>query len=323
MATTTEHSVTKVSGPLLTFVVHKISNMKIIVTGSLGHISQPLTQQLVQKGHSVTVISSNPEKQKDIEALGATAAIGTMQDIGFLTAAFTGADAVYTMVPPYNFFDPNVDNMTYWTGIARNYAEAIRQSGVKKVVHLSSIGAHMDKNSGLLLAHHEVEGILSQLTDIAIAFMRPVGFYYNLYSFVQVIKHTGAIASNYGDEDLIPWVSPADIASAVAEELETQFTGIKIRYVASEELTCNQAAAILGEAIGKPDLKWIRISDEQLQSSLEGIGMPKPVVSGFVEMNAAMHTGELFEDYYRHQPTLGQVKLTDFAKDFAAAYQQS
>jgi len=30
--------------------------MNIILTGSLGHISKPLTQILVQKGHSVTVI---------------------------------------------------------------------------------------------------------------------------------------------------------------------------------------------------------------------------------------------------------------------------
>jgi len=28
-------------------------------------------------------------------------------------------------------------------------------------------------------------------------------------------------------------------------------------------MTCNDAAAILGAEIGKPDLKWITISDEQ------------------------------------------------------------
>ena len=74
--------------------------MKIIVTGSLGRISQPLTKELAQKGHTITVISSNPEKQKDIEALSATAAIGSLEDVDFLTATFTGADAVYCMVPP-------------------------------------------------------------------------------------------------------------------------------------------------------------------------------------------------------------------------------
>ncbi len=34
--------------------------MNIVLTGSLGNIGKPLTQELVQKRHSVTVISSNP-----------------------------------------------------------------------------------------------------------------------------------------------------------------------------------------------------------------------------------------------------------------------
>lgn len=83
--------------------------MKVIVTGSLGNISKPLTQELVQKGHTVTVISTKPEKQKDIEALDATAAIGSLEDVDFLTATFTGADGVYCMIPPNNYFDQNLD----------------------------------------------------------------------------------------------------------------------------------------------------------------------------------------------------------------------
>jgi uncharacterized protein YbjT (DUF2867 family) len=87
--------------------------MKITITGSLGHISKPLTIELVKNGHAVKVISSKPEKQKDIEVLGAVAAIGSVEDADFLASAFTGADAVYTMVPPGNYFDPNIDPMSY------------------------------------------------------------------------------------------------------------------------------------------------------------------------------------------------------------------
>src|SRR6266481_9738074 len=100
--------------------------MKITITGSLGNISKPLARELVQKGHLVTVISSKSEKQKDIEALGATAAIGSIEDVKFLTATFTGADAVYCMVPPANLFDHNLDLMADWRGIGNNYAQAIQ-----------------------------------------------------------------------------------------------------------------------------------------------------------------------------------------------------
>ena len=297
--------------------------MKIIVTGSLGHISKPLTEELVQKGHTVTVISSKPEKQKEIEALGATAAIGSIEDVTFLAGVFAGADAVYSMIPPHDFFDHNFDMTAFYRRIANNYVQAIRQSGVKRVVHLSSIGAHLDKGTGLILSHHDVEGILNDLQDVAITFMRPTAFYYNLFGFLAPIKNKGVIASNYGASDMVVWVAPTDIAAAVAEEIVAPPVGRKILYVASDELTGNEVAGILGAAIGKPDLEWVVIPDEQMKSGLEAVGMPKQIAADFVEMNASMHKGELFGDYYRNRPKVfGKVKMKDFAKEFAAAFNQ-
>ncbi|HWD86809.1 MAG TPA: NAD(P)H-binding protein [Mucilaginibacter sp.] len=298
--------------------------MKIIVTGSLGHISRPLTEQLVKEGHEVTVISRDPEKQKDIEALGATAAIGSMEDVKFLTEIFTGADAAYCMEAPGRFLDPNFDLMAHIDQLGNNYKQAIQESGIKRVIHLSSIGAHTDKGNGILAFHYNMEQILNTLpSDVAITFMRPVGFYYNLFAFIGTIKTQGIIASNYGDDDKDPWVSPLDIADAIAEEIEIQKPGErKVRYVASDQLTCNEVAAILGEAIGKPDLKWVLISDEQVLNGMLAAGVNPQIAKGLVEMNASRRNGTLYEDYYRHEPVLGKVKMKDFAPEFAAVYNQ-
>ncbi len=294
--------------------------MKIIVTGSLGNISLPLSKELIQKGHNVTLVSSKPEKQKEIEALGATPAIGTIEDVDFLANTFTGADAVYTMIPPPSHLGADSDPVADWLKIANNYAQAIQKSGVKRVVHLSSIGAHMDKDSGIIVGHRRAELLLSKLPNVAITFMRPVAFYYNLLNFIPVIKNAGMIVSNYGAEDMVAWVSPIDIAAAVAQEIVTPHTGTKVIYVASEELTCNQVAGILGEAIGKPDLKWICIPDEQMLTNLVSFGVPKQFAAGLVEMQSGMHKGIFFEDYNQHRPTLGKVKLKEYAKEFAAVY---
>ena len=296
--------------------------MKIIITGSLGNISKPLTEALVRRGHSATVISSNPEMQKNIEALGAGAAIGSIGDLHFLTSAFTGADAVYCMIPPFNYSDPELDIMAGYRRIASNYAQATQQSGVKHVVHLSSVGAHADKGTGFLLAHYHAEQILKELTpDIAITHLRPVSFYSNLYAFVNTIKTQGVIASNYGAEDKVPWVSPIDIADVVAEEITSPATGRKIRYVVSDEPTCTEIANILGAAIGKPHLKWLIISDAQMQSGLEAAGLQEGDAAGLVEMNAAMHTGVVFEDYYRNRPAVsGKIKIGDFAREFSVRF---
>ena len=301
--------------------------MKITVTGSLGYVSTPLIEQLIEKGHSVTVISSKADKQEAIEALGAKAAIGTMEDVDFITETFTGADAVYCMLAPGgNFADPDntVESVIERAkAIANNYVKAIEASGVKRVVYLSSVSAHTHKGNGLIAIHYYAEHILNQLpADVAVSFMRPVGFYKNLFGYIQAIKTQGVIASNTGGDDVALLVSAIDIASAIVEELESTATGKKVRYVASEELTCNEAAGILGAAIGKPDLKWIIISDEQLFNGLKAFGMNDSIAKSFVEMNANIHSGTIYEDYFRHRPVLGKTKLTEFAKEFAAAYNQ-
>jgi len=288
--------------------------MKIIVTGSLGNISKPLTKELVEKGHLVSVISRKPEKQKDIEALGARAAIGYVEDVKFLSTTFTGADAVYCMEPPYNH---DAEKLIH------NYVQAIQQSGVKRLVNLSSIGAHTDKGNGILAFYYTMETILNKLpSDVAITFVRPGGFYYNLLRCIDTIKTQGVIASNYGGDDKLPWASPIDIAAAVAEELVTPFAGRKVCYVVSDELTCDEVATILGTAIGKPDLKWIVIPDEEMRSRLIAAGFSARLAAGFVEMNASTHSGQLFEDYYRNRPLLGKVKMKDFAQEFASIYDQ-
>ena len=297
--------------------------MNIVLTGSLGNIGKPLTQELVQKGHSVTVISSKAERQKDIEALGAKAAIGAMQDVDFLSETFKGADIVYLMETQDRsaFSDPDIDIIALMTQIGENYKQAVERSGVKRVVHLSSVGAHTDKGNGTLLFHYKVENILQQLPDdVSIKFMRPVGFFTNLFRSVYTIKEQGAIISNHGGDKKEPWVSPLDIAAAIAEEMETPFEGRTIYYIASDEVSPNEIAKVLGEAIGKPDLKWSAISDEQLLNGMIAAGMNQQIAEGFVEMQASQGSGLLYEDYYRNQPGLGKVKLADFAKDFAFIY---
>ncbi len=294
--------------------------MKVIVTGSLGNIGKPLATELVEKGDTVTVISSKPEKGKDIEALGATAAIGSLDDVDFLVSTFTGADAVFAMAPP-NFAEP--DLVAYYRRIAGNYAQAIQQSGIKHVVYLSSYGAHLDKGTGFILGAHHAENILNELTGVAITHLRPGYFYYNLYNFTDMIKEAGIIGSNFGGDDKMVLVAPSDIAAVAAEELTSTATGTKVRYIASDEHTASETARILGNAIGKPELQWLTLTNKQTQSGMEEKGIPANIATLFVELGASLHSGALIEDYELHKPTvMGKVKLEDFAKEFAAAFQK-
>ncbi len=296
--------------------------MNIVLTGSLGHISKPLAEDLIKKGHSVTVISSKADKQKDIEAIGAQAAIGSIDDAGFLAKAFKGADIVYLMEPPFNFFDQKLDIEAYCTNFGHAYVKAVQQSGIKRIIHLSSIGGHTTEGVGMLAIHHKIENLLKQLPgDVYIKFMRPVGFYYNMFAFIPTIKAQNAIFQNYGGDEKEPWVSPLDIAAIVAEEIEKPFEGRTVRYIASDEVSPNEVAGILGNAVGKPGLKWITAPDEQFLNSLLSAGFNPEAAKGYADMNIGRRN-HLYDDYNQHKPAFGKVKLTDFAKNFAAVYNQ-
>lgn len=295
--------------------------MHIVITGSLGHTGKPLTERLVNQGHTVTVISTKADKHKDIEALGAKAAIGSVDDVDFLVTTFTGADAVYAMIPP-NF--STSDSRAYYRNIGNKYAQAIRRTGVKTVVHFSSWGADLDKGTGFILGSHDVEGVLNELTGVAVTHLRAGFLFYNLNHFIGMIKSAGFIGTNYGGDDLIMMTAPVDVADAAAEALTTPSTGITIRYVASDDRTPNDAARVLGAAIGKPDLTWVLFTDEQVKQTMLQNGVPESTVDSIVELNAAIHSGIMRKGYEATKPQkMGKVKLEDFAKEFAATFGKS
>ncbi|HSZ71734.1 MAG TPA: NAD(P)H-binding protein [Cytophagaceae bacterium] len=295
--------------------------MKYIITGSLGNISKPLTQKLLAAGHDVTVITSKESNRSAIEALGAKAAVGTIEDVAFLTKTFTGADAVYTMVPPH--FSAQ-DWKGYIGKMGQNYAEAIKASGVKHVVNLSSIGAHMPEGCGPVSGIYRVEQALNKLEGVDILHLRPGNFYTNLYANIGMIKGASIIGGNYGNNTKIVLVHPTDIAAVAAEELtRLSFKGKSFRYIASDERSTTDLAKVLGAAIGKADLPWIDFKDEDSLSGIIGAGLPEEIAKNYVEMGQAIRNGKMFEDYHKHPVALSKTKLEDFAKEFAAVYKAS
>ncbi|KIO75014.1 NAD-dependent dehydratase [Pedobacter lusitanus] len=291
--------------------------MKFTITGSLGNISKPLTQILVNAGHEVTVISSNTDKTKDIEALGAKAAIGSIDDIDFLTRTFTGADAIYVMCPPSFTTD---DYRAYISATGRNYAAAIQASGVKQIVNLSSIGAHLSDGTGPIKGLHDVEQIFNTLEGVAVKHMRPSYFYFNLYGSADMIRHAGILGSNYGESATLVMVHPTDIAIAIAEEIQQPFTGKSVRYVTSDVRPAGEVATVLGNAIGKPELKWVEFTDQQALEGMIQAGLSEEIAKNYVEMGSAIRSGVLWEDFELNKPVFSATKLEDFAKEFAAGF---
>ena len=294
--------------------------MNYVITGSTGHISKPLTEKLVKAGHTVTLISTNPAKANEIESIGAKAAIGSVSDLAFLTATFKGADAIYTMVPPK--WDAH-DWKGYIAGIGKIYAQAIKAAGVIKVVNLSSVGAHMPSGCGPVSGLHFAEKSLNELDGVDVLHLRPAFFYYNLMANIGMIKHMGIMGGNYGNADMV-LVHPADIAVVAADELlRLDFKGKSIRYIAGDVRSTADIAKVIGTAVGKPELQWVNFKNEDSLNGMLQAGLSREVAENYVEMGAAIASGEMYSDYYKHKPTLSSVKLEKFAVEFTTAFTNS
>lgn len=292
--------------------------MNYVVTGSLGHISRPIVAALVKAGHTVRVITSNENRTAEIAAMGATAVVGDVADAAFVQAAFAGADAVYTMVPP-------TWTATNWKAhigeVGKHYAAAIAANGIKHVVNLSSIGAHMPDGCGPVSGLYAVEQAMNALEGVDVVHLRPGFFYYNFMANIGMIKQAGIIGGNYGENAELVLVHPNDIAAVAVEELLHGGQGGKrVRYIVSDEKTTHEIAATLGAAIGKPELPWIAFRDEDTYNGMIQAGLSEEVAKNYTEMGAAVASGAMMSDYKHNKPALSPTKLSDFAKEFAAAY---
>lgn len=294
--------------------------MKYVITGSLGNISQPLAEALLKEGHEVTIVTSNHKHEDAIKAMGAKPAVGTVEDRKFLNETFKDNDAVYTMVPP----KWDADDWKGWiAGIGDNYVTAIKDAGIKYVVNLSSIGAHMPDGCGPVSGLHRVEEAMNALEGVNIKHLRPAYFYPNLFSQVGLIKHAGMMGANYGELPF-PMIHPQDIAKAATEELlQLNFSGKSVRYLAGDKKTGAEIASVIGKAIGKEDLKWVVFSDEQSIEGMKGAGLPDEVSKQYTEMGASMRSGEMSADFDKQAPSFSGVTLEDFAPAFKAAFDKA
>jgi uncharacterized protein YbjT (DUF2867 family) len=296
--------------------------MKYVLTGSTGNITKPVTIELIAAGHDVSVITSSEAKRQEIESLGASALVGTIEDREFLTNSFSGADVVYTMVPPK--WDP-----TNWKGYIRsigvNYATAIKNAGVKKVVNLSSIGADLDSGCGPVSGLHQVENELNALPDVDVKHLRAGYFYNNLLSNVGMIKGMNIMGSNLKSDSLIPVAEISDITEVAASFLlNHSFTGKSFQYIISDVITPGSITSLIGKEIGKPDLPWVEFTDEQSIGGMQQAGLSEEVARNYTEMHASIRSGKMMSHFFSNgKPVSGKVKADEFAKRFASIYRES
>lgn len=291
-----------------------------VIAGASGNTGRIIANTLLDAGKTVKVISRNAEHVADLVAKGATAAIGNLNDAAFLTAAFRGAKAVYTLIPP-------TWQVTNWrqyqteTGFA--IASAVQAAGVPYVVNLSSQGAHLPEGAGPVSGLFYVETMLNSIPGLNVKHLRAGFFMQNFLAFTGMIKHLNLYGSSLKPDLKIPVVHARDIAAVAAEELlALNFTGNSVRFVAgAADVTMAEATSILGKAIGNPDLPYVQFSQEdELQGALKN-GLPLAIAEGYRDLYHALNDGNYQDGFERNEQTTTPTSLQWFAEnEFGQAY---
>ncbi|MGA0555329.1 NAD(P)H-binding protein [Larkinella sp. VNQ87] len=295
-----------------------------VITGASGNTGKRIAHQLLAAGKPVTVVGRTAEHLTEFTDKGATAAVGSLEDADFLTTIYTGATAVYALVPP-NFVTD--DFRAYQTRVVDAHTAALRASGVSFVVTLSSLGAHLSEKNGVIQGMTYLENELDAIDGLNTLHLRAGFFYQNFFSSIGLLKQAGILAGFpiEGDKPLV-FVHTNDIAdAAVRRLLALDFSGKNVQFVAGpRNLTFNEAAIILGQAIGNPELAWTFFPYDQARAGMLQVGFKPSLADNYIEFCQRVNDGSLLGGFVRNAENTTPTTLEDFAQnEFAPAYQQS
>jgi uncharacterized protein YbjT (DUF2867 family) len=290
-----------------------------VITGATGNTGKPVALGLLEKGHKVRIISRSAEKAKELTDKGAELFIGDTYDLNVVKNAFAGADAAYVMIP----FDAAAPDYTAsQVKHAVSIAEGLKITGVKHIVMLSSVGAHLTEGAGVVQGLQKAEAIFSAIDGLNTMYLRAGYFMENTLMQVGAIKFMGAMATPVLADLKIPMVATRDIAAVALGYLsDLNFTGKNVDYVLGQrDVSYNEIAGIFGTAIGKPDLKYHAGSYDEGKQAMLQMGMGESVVNKLIEFIKSMNEGLVLGDCKRTTANTTPTSIEDFSKIFKAVF---
>ena len=292
-----------------------------VITGATGNTGSVVANELLANGQRVRVVGRNESRLRPFTGKGAELFVGDLMDQSGLRSAFSGAKAVYALIPP-DISQPEV--LTYQSRIREAVAGALEQAAVKYVVSLSSIGADKPEGTGPVVGLRRFEQRLNGIAGLNVLHLRAGYFMENTLAQIWPIRALGFSAGPLDPNLSLPMIATRDIGIAAADALlKLEFAGQQTRELLGQrDLTMTEAARIIGRAIGIPDLQYRRLPDEQMRQSLMQMGMSLNMANLLLEMCDALNTGHMRALEPRSARNTTPTSYEDFvAREFVPRYQ--
>jgi uncharacterized protein YbjT (DUF2867 family) len=291
------------------------------VLGATGHIGTVLTKMLLESGEKVRVVGRSTSRLQPLVQKGAEPFIGDVGDAEALTRAFQDVRAAFLMIPP-NPVSP--DYRADQERMSDAIASAAKNAGLRYAVNLSSYGAQAPAGTGPILGLHFAELKLNALDKLNVLHLRPVYFFENHLTAINMIQMMGLYGGAVRGDLKIPMIATRDIGAHAAERLlKLDFNGKKTKELLGErDLTMNEAAAIIGKALNNVELHYAQFPYDQVQQVLLQMGIPPKTAAYFIEMYQGINDGIVAATEPRTAENTTPTTFETFVKEvFVPAYQ--
>jgi uncharacterized protein YbjT (DUF2867 family) len=291
-----------------------------VVTGATGHTGSIVAKRLLAEGKKVRVLGRSIERLSPLVSLGAEPFAADVSNKEALNTAYSGTEAAFVMIPPDL---ANPDHAAYQDKVTEAIASAFEKNGPAYVVVLSSFGADKPDKTGPIAGLHRMEERLKRISALNALYVRAGYFMENTLPQAGVIQKMGATAGPLKADLKVPMIATRDIGNFVADQLlRLDFRGHQAQELLGErDLTMAEVTAVIGQAIGKPELQYSQITYDQFAGFLIQMGASERTANLMVEMAEAQNSARVRALEARSQRNTTPTSYEQFvAEEFVPAY---
>jgi uncharacterized protein YbjT (DUF2867 family) len=287
-----------------------------VILGASGNTGSIITNFLLLKGQKVRAIGRDAGRLQHFVRRGSEALTADASDSAALTKAFSGARAAYLMLPPIS---SRQDQERQSDAIAK----AVKESGLRYAVDLSSYGAHVPQGTGPVEGLHSLEQKLNAVSGLNVLHLRAAYFMENHLAATGMIREMGMFGHALRPDLKLPMIATRDVGDYAAQRLlKLDFSGKQTRELLGErDLSMTEVTAAIARGIGKPGLRYVELPYVQMEQGLAQMGIPREKAAVYIEMFKAINEGILAALEPRSPENTTATSFETFVQDvFVPAY---
>lgn len=276
-----------------------------IILGGTGQVGSATARALLDQGEEVTIVTRDATHGAALKSAGAKIAAADLRDVDALRAIFCGGKRAFLLNPPA---DPSTDTDTEERRNITAILEALKGSGLEKIVAQSTYGAFAGERCGDLTVLYAFERALLA-GPIPAAINRGAYYMTNWTAMAESVRDSGVLPSFFPADLSLPMVAPADLGAAAARRLLSSVADVGIRHVEGPERYSAQDVAIaFAEALHRA-VSVAVIPRGELEETFRRFGFSAQAAASYACMTKRLIDGKTDT---ASEPDKGKLSLAAF-----------